>query len=174
MLLFADDVELWLPPRKGRRHILRVLREILFFEPKRHGTRIVNALKSLNHLLHQRSMVFLLSDFLQSSGSELPQVIGHTNARHDLICIHLHDPIESELPNAGLMTLEDSETGELLEVNSARETVRQKYAQANVGRIAALDIAMQRAGVDILRLKTNEPFAATLQRFFENRRWRRA
>jgi uncharacterized protein (DUF58 family) len=174
LLLFSEDVELYLPPSKGRRHILRVLREILFYEPKRPGTRIVNALKSLNHLLHQRSMVFLLSDFLQPPGHELPQIIGHTNARHDLVCIHIQDPIEAALPNAGLVTLEDSETGELLEVNSARESVRQRYAQNNIRRLSELDLALQRAGVDILRLKTTEPFAAVLQRFFENRHWRRA
>src|SRR2546428_2572028 len=111
LLLFTDQVELYLPPRKGRRHILRVLREILAFEPKRRATNIPAALAFLNHVLHRRSMVFLLTDFLHSlGGSPQPgarrdtvQEIGLTNARHDLVCIHLHDPRENLLPTAGLL-----------------------------------------------------------------------
>ena len=183
LMLFSDGVELYLPPRKGRRHILRIIREMLFFEPKHSRTHIASALTSLNHLLHRRSIVFLLTDFLgstgpgpatPSSGRDLVQEIGLTNARHDLVCIHLHDPRESELPNAGLLTLEDAETGELLEMDSGRATTRQKYAEANAQRITDLDSALRGAGVDTVRLKTTEPFAQVLQRFFETRRWRRA
>lgn len=188
LLLFTDQIELFLPPRKGRRHLLRLLREILFFEPRHRGTRIAAGLAGLNRLLRQRSMIFILSDFLRHTeaegdaggkatattwAGELAQAIGHTNARHDLICIHLHDPRESELPDAGLLTVEDAETGELLEVNSAREIIRRKYSEINARRVAELDQTLQRAGVDTLRLKTNEAFAPALQRFFENRRWRR-
>jgi uncharacterized protein (DUF58 family) len=183
LLLFTDQVELFLPPRKGRRHILRIIRELLTVEPKRTGTDIPAALAYLNHVLHRRSIVFLLTDFLhtfkaggaetQGSGRDVVQEIGLTNARHDLVCVHLHDPRESELPNAGLLTVEDAETGELLEVDSGRDTVRQTYAELNAERIAALDRALRQAAVDTLRLSTAEPFAPTLQRFFETRRGRR-
>src|SRR5438093_6038053 len=142
LLLFTDQIELYLPPRKGRRHILRLIRETLFFEPKHTGTRIPAALAFLNHVLHRRSIVFLLTDFLHSfapasvplshpmgegpgvragrpnqpgSGRDTVQEIGLTNARHDLVCLHLHDPRESALPPAGLVTIEDAETGEVLE-----------------------------------------------------------
>src|SRR5216683_1750182 len=131
LLLFTDQIELFLPPRKGRRHILRILREMLAFEPKHRGTNIPAALTFLNHVLHRRSIVFLLTDFLHSigevgaqrgpSGTEYPapgagrasggrdtlQEIGLTNARHDLVCVHLHDPLENLLPPAGLLTIED-------------------------------------------------------------------
>ena len=182
LLLFTDQVELFLPPRKGRRQILRIIREMLSFESKHRGTSIPAALAFLNHVLHRRSIVFLLTDFLHSFGSgasgvqagrDMVQEIGMTNARHDLVCVHLHDPRESELPNAGLLTIEDAETGELLELDSGRATVRQTYAATNAERLADLDRALRHASVDTLRFSTAESFAQTLQRFFETRRGRR-
>jgi len=182
LLLFSDQVELYLPPRKGRRHILRLIREMLTFEPKRRKTNIPAALTFLNHVLHRRSIVFLLTDFLHNSGAAGAQPktqrntveeVGLTNARHDLVCLHLHDPREATLPAAGLLTIEDSETGELLELDSNRAAVRQKFANINAERLAELDRALRRAGVDTLRFSTADPFAQTLQRFFETRRGRR-
>jgi uncharacterized protein (DUF58 family) len=182
LLLFTDNVELFLPPRKGRRHILRLIREMIFFEPKHRGTNIPGALTFLNHVLHRRSIVFLLTDFLHSFGREASaqparrdtlQEIGLTNARHDLVCIHLHDPRESFLPPAGLLTIEDAETGELLEIDSSRAVVREKFARTNADRLAELDRALRRAGVDTLSFSTAEPFAQSLQHFFETRRGRR-
>ncbi len=99
--------------------------------------------------------------------------LGLTNTRHDVVCLHLHDPRESELPDAGLVTIEDAETGELLELDSHRGAVRGRFAAANAARLAELDHALNRTGVDTLRLKTTEPFAPLLQRFFEIRRGRR-
>jgi uncharacterized protein (DUF58 family) len=209
LLLFSDQVELFVPPRKGRRHILRIVRELLAFPPRRRGTDICRALNFLNHVLHRRAMIFLLTDFLHSNfglrrparrdaavetvadgqpGVPAPQhstaaqnveardliaELGLTNARHDVVCLHLHDPRESELPDAGLVTVEDAETGELLEMDSARAAVRRRFAAANAARLAELDRALNRAGVDTLRLNTSEPFAPRLQRFFEIRRGRR-
>lgn len=183
LLLFSSQVELFLPPRKGRRHILRLIREMLSFEPKHRGTNIPAALSFLNHVLHRRSMVFLLTDFLHSfgAGARTPdgssrdtlQEVGLTNARHDVVCVHLHDPRESILPSAGLLTLEDAETSELLEVDSSRGAVRERFARTNAERLAELDRALRRAGVDTLSFNTAEPFAQTLQGFFETRRGRR-
>ena len=197
LLLFTDEVELYLPPRKGRRHILRVLREMLACEPKHKGTNIPAALNFVNHVIKRRSIVFLMTDFLHSfgvtengrAGSPLPaagahgvtrptnrdviQELGLTNARHDLVCLHLHDPRESTLPGAGLLTIEDAETGELLELDSGRAAVREKFAQINTERLAELDRALNRAAVSTLRFNTAESFAQTLQRFFETRRGRR-
>ena len=181
LLLFSEQNELYLPPRKGRRHILRLIRELLYFEPKHRGTNISGALAFLNRVLHRRSIIFLLTDFLHSFGPaahtttrrDVLQEIGLTNARHDLVCIHLHDLRESVLPPAGLLTLEDAETGELLEVDSSRALVREKFARTNAERLAELDRALRRAGVDTLSFGTGESFAQTLQRFFETRRGRR-
>ena len=206
LLLFTEQVELYLPPRKGRRHILRLIREMLSFQPKHRATNIPAALTFLNHVLPRRSMVFLLTDCLHSFGESgarlwsqtqpprpdnsksaaagaahtaaLPtrdaiQEIGLTNARHDLICVHLHDPRESSLPQAGLLTIEDAETGELLELDTNRAAVREEFSRTNTERLAALDRALQHAGVDTLRLSAEQSFAQTLQSFFELRRGRR-
>jgi hypothetical protein len=203
LLLFTEEVELFIPPRKGRRHILRIVREMLAFKPKKRGTDIPAALTFLNHSLPRRSIVFLLTDFLENNveraGSPLPaaianervrvhgsahgvthpthrdviQELGITNARHDLVCLHLHDPRESHLPDAGLITIEDAETGEILELDSHRGAVRERFATVNENRLAHLDQALNRTAVDTLRLNTTEPFAQMLQRFFEIRRGRR-
>ena len=182
LLLFTDENELFIPPRKGRRHILRLIRELLSFEPRRRGTNIPAALAFLNRVIHRRAIVFLLTDFLHSlnkdspaadSGRDTLREIGLTNARHDLVCVHLHDPRESSLPSAGLLTIEDAETGELLEIDSSRALVRERFAATNAERLAELDRAFRRAGVDTLRFSTNEAFAQTFQRFFETRRGRR-
>ncbi len=183
LLLFTDEVELFVPPRKGRRHILRIVRELLMAKPRRRGTDIARALNFLNHVLHRRAMIFLLTDFLHQMRLERPVTasgerevtaeLGLTNTRHDVICLHLHDPRESDMPSAGLVTLEDAETGEQLELDSASRPVRERFARVNVERLAALDRALIRTGVDTLRLNTTEPFAPVLQRFFEFRRGRR-
>ena len=182
LLLFTSEVELFLPPRKGRKHILRTIKEMLFFKPKHRGTNIPALLVFLNHVIKRRSIVFLFTDFLHSSGRDskglevgrdLAQKIGMTNSRHDLVCVHLHDPREGELPNAGLLTIEDAETGELLEVDTMRAAVRQTYAQTNAERLGELDRALRHAGVDTLRFSTGEAFAPALQKFFETRRGRR-
>ncbi len=179
LMLFSDGVELFVPPRKGRRHILRLVREMLLFKPRRRRTDITRALGFLNHVLPRRSIVFLLTDFLHgqavgtASRRDAVQELGLTNTRHDVLCLHLHDPRESTLPSAGLLTIEDAETGELLELDSNRSAVRARYASVNAERLAELDRALIRTGVDTLRLTTTEPFAPTLQRFFEIRRGRR-
>ena len=196
LLLFTEEVELFIPPRKGRRHILRLVREMLAHQPRKPGTDVGAALTFLNHVLHRRAIVFLLTDFLHQGGAPVSDParfkssgdpartpalrsrdaileLGLTNTRHDVVCLHLHDPRESELPDAGLLTIEDAETGELLEVDTRRSGVRQRFAQSNHDRLEQLDRAMNRSGVDTLRFNTTEPFAPKLQRFFEIRRGRR-
>ena len=194
LLLFTDEVELFVPPRKGRRHILRIVRELLMFQPKKRGTDVAKSLGFLNHVLHRHAIVFLLTDFLHgvpvsdpasSKTTDMPgrrpalqsrdviAELGLTNTRHDVVCLHLHDPRESELPDAGLVTIEDAETGELLELDSNKNSVREKFSSINAARLAELDRALNRTGVDTLRLNTTEPFASVIQRFFELRRGRR-
>jgi uncharacterized protein (DUF58 family) len=178
LLLFSSQIELFLPPRKGRKHILRLIREMLFFRPHHQGTHIPSALAFLNHVLHRRSFVFLLTDFLHSfessaakpnSGRDAVQEIGLTNARHDLVCVHIHDKVESILPRMGLVSLEDAETGEILEMDTHRASVRNQYADANRTRLEELDRALRLTGVDTIRLNTGQPFIPVLQRFFETR-----
>jgi uncharacterized protein (DUF58 family) len=115
LLLFTDEVELFIQPKKGRRHLLRVIRELLAFAPKHRGTNIQGALTFLNHVAKRRAIVFLLSDFLHSFGAasrggrDLFDEIGQTNVRHDLVALHLHDRREVEFPDSGVVALEDAE-----------------------------------------------------------------
>ena len=179
LLLFSEEVDLFVPAKKGRRHLLRIIRELIAFEPKSRGTNIQHALAFFNHVLKRRAIVFLLTDFLHSFGEavgtsrrDLFQEIGQTNVRHDLVCLHLHDPRESFLPAAGLLTLEDIETGDTFEVDSASAAVRLAYATGAGQRLDHLDQSLSESGVDTLRLHTGEDFGPRLQHFFERRRRR--
>src|SRR5215469_12947295 len=168
LLLFTDEVEMFIPPRKGRRHILRIVRELLTHKPRRRGTDVSSALGFLNHVLHRRAIVFLLTDFLHSttfsptgggggeSERDVIQELGLTNVRHDVVCLHLHDPRESTLPEAGLLTIEDAETDELFELDSKSGGTRAHFAAVNAARLADLDRQLIRTGVDTLRLNTAE------------------
>jgi uncharacterized protein (DUF58 family) len=173
LLLFADGVELFLPPKKGRRHFLRVIREAIAFEPRKRGTDIRSALAFLNHVTHRRSIVFLLTDFLHTAASgnhELFTEIGRTHARHDLVCIHVSDPRERAIPAAGLLTIEDAETGEHLEIDTTRASIRDAFAAEATRRLDALDRSLTHTGVDLIRLTPGAAHATVLQSFFEQRR----
>jgi len=177
LLLFTDEVELFLPPRKGRRHLLRVIREALVFRPRRKGTSVQSALAFLNHVVHRRSIVFLVTDFLHSfpAGAgqrDLFQEIGRTNARHDLVCLQIHDARERTIPPSGLLTIEDAETGEVLELDSTRESTRDAFSATAARMQEHLDRALMQAGVDLVRFSSGDDYAAMLQRFFEHRRRR--
>ncbi len=179
LLLFSNRVELFVPPRKGRKHILRLIRDMLVHEAREKGTNIARALTFLNHVLLRKNIVFLMTDFLHSRGvatgvgehkRDIVQEMGLTNIRHDLVCVHLHDAREQSLPDAGLATLEDAETGEILELDTHRNSIRETYREYNEERLASLDRALRRTGVNTIRLAINEPFAFKLQTFFEIRR----
>lgn len=185
LLLFTDQVELYVTPRKGRQHILRVIREILFFQPTRRGTDIPGALRNLNRILKRKAICFLFSDFLANDAltgfqtaegqpqGELERLLRVTAQRHDLSCIELTDPREQELPDVGIVTLEDSETGELLEVNTSNKRFRNLYAVENLQRLEGLANRLTRMGIDHLRLSTNQPYIKDLRRFFKRREMRR-
>jgi len=177
LLLFSDEVELFVRPKKGRRHLLRLIRELVAYQPRKRGTDVQGALRFLNHVAKRRAVVFLATDFLHSfegnkAGRDLFDEVGQTNVRHDLVCIHLHDARELVLPNAGVLTLEDAETGEVFTVDAASPVVREAYAREADGRLTRLDRALSESGGDTLRLIAGQEFAPRLQRFFEQRRRR--
>ena len=173
LVLFSDSIELFLPPKKGRKQFLRVIREALAFQPRRRGTDIRSALAFLNHVANRRAIVFLLTDFLHTAKTgdhDLFTEIGRTHARHDLVCIHLSDPRERVLPPAGLLTIEDAETGEHLEVDTIRTAVREAYEKESNERMESLDRSLAQTGVDLIRLAPGAAHATVLQHFFEQRR----
>lgn len=184
LLLFTDKVEKFIFPKKGRQHILRVIREILFFEPENKGTDIPGALSYFNRLQKKKSVTFLISDFLQDQSGRLPdsenhkdealfQILNLTNRHHDLICIQLVDPRENELPDIGIIILEDSETGQQVEVNTSNPKVRSNYTKANQSRKEELIKAFRRSGVDVMTITTHKPYLPTLREFFKRRLSRR-
>ena len=173
LLLFSDEVELFVPPKKGRKHLLRIIREALAFPAKKRGTNIGAALSFVNHVLHRRAVVFLITDFLHSAGQrDLFRELGQTNARHDLVCVHLHDERERAMPPTGVLLLEDAETGELLELDTTRASIRTSFAEAAALRVEHLDRSLTQSAVDVVRLAPSADFASVLQRFFEMRRRR--
>jgi uncharacterized protein (DUF58 family) len=178
LLLYTDRVERYLPPKKGRRHVLRVVRDILYHDAEGRGTDTVKALDVVNHVLHRRAIVFLISDF-ESPGepvaarAALRRSMRQTNRRHDLIAVHIEDPRERELPNVGILALEDAETGEIIELDSASATVRKRFKELSVERSKRLLSDFRAEGVDTLQLQTDTPYIAPLQRFFKTRERRR-
>ena len=179
LLLYTDRVERYLPPKKGRRHVLRVVRDILYHEPEGTGTDIVKALAVVNHVLHRRAIVFLISDFESpknpaTARAELRRAMRQTNRRHDLIAVHVEDPREKELPDVGIVALEDAETGEIVELDTASFLVRERFKQQAAERGRRLVSDFRSEGVDTLQLQTDSPYMPALQRFFKIRERRRA
>jgi uncharacterized protein (DUF58 family) len=174
LILYTDRIERYLPPKKGRRHVLRVVRDILFYEPQGVGTDTVKMLDAVNQVLHRRAVVFLISDF-EASGdpgvarAALRRAVRQTNRRHDLIAIHVEDPREKELPNVGIIALEDAETGEIIELNTARAAVRKRFNELAVERSRRLRNDLRAEGVDTVQLRTDAPYIPPLQRFFKSR-----
>lgn len=185
LLLFSDVIELFVPPRKGRQHILRVIREILFFKPASKGTQIPQALRFLNHVLRRKAICFLLSDFLteeteawlrpptHEAQGTLQKLLSVTNRRHDLICVHVEDPRESQLPPVGLLVLEDAESGQLLEIDCADPALQANYARLNAKRRTHLFSLFRKAGIDAFSISTAQPYIAALRAFFQQRGLRR-
>jgi uncharacterized protein (DUF58 family) len=175
LILYTDRIERYLPPKKGRRHVLRVVRDILYHEPQGLRTDTVKTLDAVNNLLHRRAVVFLISDFETSGGdpeaarAQLRRAVRQTNLRHDLIAVHIEDPREKELPNVGIIALEDAETGEIIELNTARASVRKRFNELSLERAQRLRSDLRAEGVDIVQLRTDTPYIPPLQRFFKSR-----
>jgi uncharacterized protein (DUF58 family) len=172
LLLYTDEVEHYIPPKKGRRHILRVIRDILFFEPKGRRTHHKAALDYLNRVQRRKTVVFLISDFLdesQPATRDLFSTLALTNQRHDLISIALSDPRESELPAVGLITLEDAETGEMVEVDTGNKNIRQRYAALARKRKESFQTNMRKKGLDWIEAHTDQPYLPALRNLFARR-----
>ena len=168
LLLFSDRVEMYLPPRKGRKHMLRLVRELLTFEPRGRGTDLKVALDYANQMMKRRGIVFLLSDF-QADPETYRKALNVAGHRHDLIAIDLRDPLEKEIAPVGLMVLEDAETGELVEADTADPAWRKAFHDQQ----AQLDTAIKRvfngARVDRIYMTTPDDHVGALTRFFQQR-----
>lgn len=171
LLLFSDRIELFMPPKKGREHTLRLIREMLYFQPEGRRTDLAAALKYLNHVLVRRSVVFLISDFL---APDFSKELTPSSRRHDVVAMPIHDPGEGTLPNVGRIAFEDAETGEMIEIDTGRADVRAGVAAAHAGRLKAAERLFASRRVDVVKLGTNEDPVQSLRAFFENRERRLA
>ncbi len=171
LLLFADEVEMYIPPKKGRAHTLRIIREILYFEPKGRGTRPDVALRFLNRVRHQRAVAFLISDF---QAPDFSRELSVTSRRHDLVAVPIIDPREEELPAIGRVTLEDAETGQQIEVNTSDRRVRAEFQRAVEKRKAERDRSFRQWGIDAIELRTDQDYVPALRSFFRRREKRLA
>jgi uncharacterized protein (DUF58 family) len=168
LLIFTDKVELFIPPRKGRKHVLRLIRELLAFEPQSEGTDIKMALDKVNQILKRRSIIFLVSDFMADPESYRRQ-LSVTNRRHDLIAVDLNDPLDSEIADVGLLAVEDPESGAIEWI----DTGNKKWQEAFQKRMNALETEKTRvfrqASVDRIDIQTDEEYTVALTRFFQDR-----
>jgi uncharacterized protein (DUF58 family) len=174
LILYTKEIELYIPPKKGRRHAMRVVREILFYQPRGRGTDTVRALDFANHILHRRAIAFFISDF-QSSGdpdqalADLRRAMRQTSRRHDLVALHIQDAREKSLPDVGVLAIQDAETDEVVELDTADPEIRARFEKDANERTQTLVHGFRAEAIDTLELDTATPYLPALQRFFKNR-----
>jgi uncharacterized protein (DUF58 family) len=178
LVLFSDQIESFVPPRKGRQHVLRLVREVLSCRPQRRGTDVARALEFVDRICKRRAMVFVLSDF-QSAGeptqgaAALRRALRLARRRHDVVALRVSDPRERELPDVGLLTVEDAETGELIELDSGSARVRERFAAQVRDREAELERTLRQESIDHVRIDTAQPYLPALVQLFGTRAGRR-
>ncbi|MCP5520770.1 MAG: DUF58 domain-containing protein [Verrucomicrobiales bacterium] len=194
LILFTDRVEKYVPPRKGRRHVLRVIREILMHEPVHHGTDLTAALDYMAHVIHQRAIVVVISDFLGESAPSRKQIDAHlrrsvvlshslrqsslaalrqANRRHDVVAVQIVDRYELRMPALGHLVLKDAETGEVVEIDTGDERRRNSFAGKQARFQSDLRRLLDSAKIDSIQLMADQEYASALARFFETREKRR-
>ena len=166
-VLFGNEVELYIPPKKGRMHVLYLVRELLSREPCCAGTNIYDAIRYFNRNIKQRSIAFVISDFVGEGYFHDLKVIGK---KHDVIGIKISDPADEDLPKVGLLELMDSETGELRWVNTNNAAVRYNYRLHFLKNQEECKQAFRKAGAELLEVRTNDDYIKILQHFFQKRK----
>ncbi|HPB68193.1 MAG TPA: VWA domain-containing protein, partial [Candidatus Omnitrophota bacterium] len=181
LIIFTDHIEKFMPPRKGVKSVLKVIREVLYFRPQSPRTDIAWALEYLSKVTNRRSVAFLISDFMDQeclSGEEIPadsrlrKALAIANKKHDVIAITLNDRREDDVPACGLLTLEDAETGERTVVDTTSPRVRDQYRRQAEQRLRAREKLFRSVGIDHVPVSTGVPYANELVRFFSRRRRR--
>jgi uncharacterized protein (DUF58 family) len=166
LIIFTSGVERYIPPQKGKNHVLRVIRELLYFEPREKGTDVGEALSFLNRVQRRKAVVFLVSDFFTPPFVKPLRVAAK---RHDLIALTLRDPRESAMPDIGLIELEDAESGSTLLVDSSSKEFRNRYSKEMEQRAAAVSRSFAANGVDEVPVSTATDYAEPLVKFFRKR-----
>lgn len=187
LIIFTDKIEKFIPPRKGVSHVLHVIREILYFEPEGRSTDIAGALEYLNKVTSRKTIAFLISDFFPSQKNShnalkgishlmeevLKKSLAIANKRHDVIAITLNDPREMQMPNCGLIALEDAETGQRVLIDSSNARLRKQYIEENEARLNERERFFRSVGMDYINISTDVPYTDAIVKFFIKRRKRK-
>jgi len=166
LILFSDEVELFIPPKKGKSHVLRIIRELLEFEPASRRTDLSAALRFLSNVIKKKAIVFVLSDFMTEAYEHTLRITGN---KHDLTGIRIYDPREAELPNVGLVPMQDAETGQIRMINTQSARLRNQYAARYLERVDYFRDTFNRAGCGILDCRVDESYVKKLLGYFKRR-----
>ncbi len=170
LMVFTDRVEAFVPPRKGRRHVLRIIRDLLVFRPAGQGTDLAAALRHAVRVMRSRSIVFLISDFqLSEARARFETAISLAAARHDVVPVVFGDPADGTIPDVGVLRVQDPETGDLVWVDTGSDAVRTRFADDVRGERAALTRIFRRLGVEPIELRTDAPVSTAVLSFFRRR-----
>lgn len=166
IILFTDQIEKFIPPKKGRSHVLRIIRELLDFKPQNSGTNISQALKYFTNIIKKRSTAFLISDFVDHNFND---VLKSTRNKHDLIGINISDPIETQFPKVGMIQVQDAETGKIQIVDTSSKKFQNEFTQSRIQQRKDLKVMFSKAGIDYTSINTNESYVTPLVKLFKSR-----
>lgn len=166
LILFSDEIELYIPPKKGKSHVLRIIRELIEFKPKSNKTDIANALKFLSSVMKKKAIVFVLSDFIADGYRDTLKIAAK---KHDVTGIRIYDKAEENIPNLGMVQMEDQETGELLLVNTGSKSVRNQYYSYHRERVDYFTESFTKSGAGALSTRVDESYVKKLLGYFKRR-----
>lgn len=174
VIFFTDKVELFIPPKKGKNHILRIIRELIDFKPQSTGSDLTEALRYLTNMLKKRSIVFILSDFMHTGEKPYKDALSIAKRRHDVVGVHLYDDAEKELPNMGLVRVEDAESGQISWLDTANKKTRTAYKAWFLENLAKTKATFLRSGADLISVNTKDSYIKALMNLFKMREKRMA
>jgi len=166
LILFSDKVELYIPPKKGRSHVLRIIRELIEFKPESKHTNLAEALKFLSNVMKKKAIVFVLSDFIADDYSQTMKIV---SGKHDVTGIRVYDKREEEIPNLGMVQMQDEETGELMLVNTSSKKVRINYGKFYHEKVNYYKESFTKSGAGVINCRVDESYVKKLLGYFKRR-----
>nr|WP_319512143.1 DUF58 domain-containing protein [uncultured Draconibacterium sp.] len=168
VIFFSDKIEKFIPPKKGKSHILRIIRELIDFHPESNGTDITEAVRYMTNAIKKRCTAFIISDFMDDN-KDLEIALSIANNKHDMVALNIYDERETELPSIGMIKLKDAEKGNYVWVDSSSRKTRKLYADWWIKHMGRLDVMFKKSGVDYVSINTNEDYVKSLMTLFKKR-----
>ncbi|QIA09009.1 DUF58 domain-containing protein [Draconibacterium halophilum] len=168
VIFFSDKIEKFIPPKKGKSHILRIIRELIEFHPESNGTDITEAVRYMTNAIKKRCTAFIISDFMDDN-KDLEMALSIANNKHDMVALNVYDKRETELPSIGMIKLKDAEKGNYVWVDSSSRKTRKIYADWWIKHMGRLDVMFKKSGVDFVSINTNEDYVKSLMTLFKRR-----